>query len=1309
MNTTLSNDSKQFAEAQALANSIIEILENKEERILGIIKKRPSRQTQRGILSASQAYIRKFRQRHGTLKILGMNKSISLDSIYVPTRFLESSKTNKVNKCLSRAGQTRASYAKKERGLNADIETWEITAIELANRVQYLSIIGGPGAGKTTFLRKIGLAALKCKNETKFQSNCMPVWVDLKKFNEEKTDFKAYIAKELEYFDFPHSEQLTTNALKKGCLLILFDGLDEVSYNSRDDILDKIEEFVEHYEKNRYILSCRTAAYCCPSSRFRDIVLADNDRDQVRDFIRNWFSSDEKKGQELAEKCWKSLEKPDNFAVIELARTPLLLTFLCLVYNHSKTFSGNRSILYHEGLRILLQKWSEEKRIMKEGIYKGLHVELEEKLLAEIAYQAFISEKILFTKSDLVERIRSFLRRELNAPGNLNGENVLKAITIQQGILIEQSEEIYSFSHLTFQEFLTAKYIHENYSNQELSEIIRRHASNKDWREVFLLIAGLQQDENNSVNLLLCLNQVAQDHINTQRLTELWHWAEQVTNTSSNHKKPIQRRANALYRAFHYAAILAPNKEIRSEFDNIQTRLQAFTYNLGGSTDLAITTYLINALDDTVAQLNRLGRISDPVARNSIQNALKKAIELSQPLAKKLRQKSGQRSLHYLAHDANSPLDDDLERNEIFTGPDFLSLLENLRNLSGRMPDSNYEEFAHQNFLNDLKRVCLSILKVDEAWLMLSPSEISNCQNCLYITDLMLKCKKEVQQLSLELWESAENQILSLNVGNYRPALAIAKTFLDQIGAVSKQEENKWLLVKNIPEHFRLKSPFLVSVVSERLTEEDIKMLSLKSEEIRETDSDFAGVILYQEPPEIAARELLADLRLHNNFKVIPIAMAEIEKVLPIASKCVGLLAKYIERYIGNINFFDDRNAISDKLLFFGRMGLLEQLETDLKRNQSIGLFGLRKSGKTSILLQLTLSCQEQHPVIHIDLQTYSDTGYGVKLLNEILQTLYTFAKAKNPLSEKPPLLSEDRSQLKESCCRRFEQHFKQLAKNLEEGGYRLPILCFLDEMERIFPRRHKENYLEKVEEFNSIFGSLRALSQTESLISLLITDVRPNCSRLNQWDSDMPSNPLFQFLKEVFLTPFPDNETHSMISDIGGLMKWEYDAKTIQKIHSLSGGHPFLARKLASFLYKKLSIRDDLQIDGKIIFAYSQRYLDKALIDDDELRNYIKDGILGDLRLHNSGMKMYYTLQALNTLSTKSTNSSKNIRGWVNRKDMFFLLRTRLKFSEMQFVDAIDFLEKLGIVRHIERHENDYYRIHIALLKYWFSMLKKA
>ena len=1288
------------AEARALANLITDIADMGRRRFFGLFRKRLNSKTKEAILSASQSYVHRFKERHGRLKILGMSKPVSLDSVYVPVRLLEDSE---INKSMSIDDMEKACRARHERKLSTG-STRQKTAIDIANELQYLSIIGAPGAGKTTLLRKIGLESLKCKSETEFQYSCMPVWVDLKKVTEETISFQSYIANELESFDFPDAKRITENALRRGRLLILFDGLDEVSSSNRHQVLDKIETFVESYEKNRYVISCRAAAYRCPSPSFREVTLAGNSQEQIKSFIYNWFSSGEGENSDEAEKCWKLLRKSDNVAVRELAQTPLLLTFLCLVYSRSQTFSGNRSILYHQGLRILLKKWFDEKRISKKGIYEGLHVELEEKLLAEIAYKAFRDDKLLFSKNGLVKHIRGFLLKELNAPSNLSGETILDAIAIQQGILVEQSEGIYSFSHLTFQEFLAAKYIHENYSNQALSEMVRLYANDKRWEEVFLLVAGLKYDATNVINLLLYLNQVAQGFINTEKLSSLWMWATQVTADESISEKLIEKRANALYRAFHYSRILAQSSELKGELETVQAFLQPFIYNLRASRGLTLTTHLINAFHNAVVQVESTSKLSDAALRKSIEIELKKAVQLAKPLANKIRKRASVRSMRYLKnYDQQSSIDDDLKRKEIFASSDFLTLFEQLNRLSLNIPGTQYPSHIHKKFLDELKQACLGILKIDESWLTVSPSEAKACQDCLYVTLLLLRCRKEAKRISPELWASVEEQILSLSVGGYRPAMVIAQSFLDQVTAISKQEDDHTLLVTEIPDHFGLKPPFLVSVISSHPTKSDIEELFHRSTDIKLHNPDLVGVILYEELPGNSVRELIAELKAQENFSIVPLSLAEIEHALPSGDECKEVLFRHIRRYTDTTDFFKDKKPVRDKLLFFGRTELLDQLATDLKNNQSVGLFGLRKSGKSSVLHQLSSACQN-HAVIYTDLQKYSDIGYGAELLDDILQNLYLLAKNKNSLIEKPPTLSENDRSIKESS-REFYRHFKKLSKDLEGVGYEVPILCFLDNLDRIFPQSN-EKFEEKAEEFNFVFGALRALSQKEQLVSLLATAVRPQCNRMDKWNfSDTSKNPLHRFFKESFLKPFFIQETSLLIHGIGGLMKWKFDSQTIQAVHRLSGGHPFLVRKIAGFLAKKAETRSEPREKRRITFVFAQQHLRK-IFRDQSLKAYVQHGIIGELRTYHSKPKVHHVLNAL-SLMTAAANSTD---GWLRARVLLAFLSKKLNLSEIQCLDAVHILQNLGIVEQSEHPDGyDCYRIRILVLHQWFQMLKKS
>lgn len=499
--------------------------------------------TKKLIFAASKQYEKNYEERHGILKVLGMREPVKLESLYTAVQFLDDDAIQSFESIENLENLYRQANNRRFQPQNCGKQE----GIKVANDKQYLMVLGGPGAGKSTFVRKMGLEALQGKKGG-FKHDCIPVFIELKRFASSNINIETFITEEFRICGFPSPDKFTAKALEAGKLLILLDGLDEVPTRNLTEAISEIQNFVDKYDKNRFIASCRTAAYRSAFRRFSDVAMADFDNAQIQQFIDNWFHCEADKQAKTGEKCWELLQKPEHEAAKELAHTPLLLTFLCLVYDRSQSFPDNRSVLYRKALRILLEEWASEKRILREEIYQGLHTELEEILLSEIAYTGFESDRLFFSQRDIVQQIKTFLASNLNAPQHLDGESVLNAIAIQQGILVERAEDVFSFSHLTLQEYLTAQYIDDH---RQVDKLVTEHLIDKRWKEVFLLVAGLMRG--GADNLLLLMEKEAQKYINIPKLQALLNWAEQVTVGSTGDFKPVGKRAVAMTIANAYA------------------------------------------------------------------------------------------------------------------------------------------------------------------------------------------------------------------------------------------------------------------------------------------------------------------------------------------------------------------------------------------------------------------------------------------------------------------------------------------------------------------------------------------------------------------------------------------------------------------------------------------------------------------------------------------------------------------------------------------------------------------------------------
>jgi hypothetical protein len=233
----------------------------------------------------ARKYIENYTDRHGQLRVLGMGKPVSLESIYTQVNFdPEFIQTFQTIDTHEQAFRTR-DWSKKDCRLG----------MKVANDTAYMMVLGGPGMGKSTFLRKVGLEALK-QGRGEYQHTCIPVFLELRKYRWDKAigiNLQEKIAEEFRHCGLPEYQDCTERLLEQGKLLVLFDGLDEVPTELLGQMTEAIKNLVDRYSKNRFIASCRIAAYRSFQnfSRFTDVAIANFDELQIQCFIESWFNN----------------------------------------------------------------------------------------------------------------------------------------------------------------------------------------------------------------------------------------------------------------------------------------------------------------------------------------------------------------------------------------------------------------------------------------------------------------------------------------------------------------------------------------------------------------------------------------------------------------------------------------------------------------------------------------------------------------------------------------------------------------------------------------------------------------------------------------------------------------------------------------------------------------------------------------------------------------------------------------------------------------------------------------------------------
>lgn len=461
-----------------------------------------------------------------TIQVLDMTQPIGLNDIYVSVNILETivgRRQLEISDLLQ--GDEPERFNRWGLGRINEKRVPGLTAVEKYSK---LIVLGKPGAGKTTFLKYL---AIQC-SLGKFQVDKVPIFITLKDLAEVKTlpNFLIYITQIMQ--DCGVNKSQLFEILTHGKTMLLLDGLDEVRQEDIQRVFNQIHEFAARFASTQFVISCRLAGQEYNFEDFAEVEIADFDFQQISTFATKWFAAIAPvKGDRFIQKL------SENESIQELATNPLLLTLLCLMFQEIVDFPWNRLELYQEGLNLLLKKWDANKNVERYQIYKKLSIQQKQDLISQIAFITFERGEYFFTKQELQQYIFDYI---CNLPcashevEKLKSDSltVLKSIEVQHGLIVERARGIYSFSHLIFQEYFTARQIavcsHPQVLETALQKFVCRITEPR-WREVFLITVGMLRNADYLLELIK--QQVDQLVAQDRQLQTFLAWVNQKSRS----------------------------------------------------------------------------------------------------------------------------------------------------------------------------------------------------------------------------------------------------------------------------------------------------------------------------------------------------------------------------------------------------------------------------------------------------------------------------------------------------------------------------------------------------------------------------------------------------------------------------------------------------------------------------------------------------------------------------------------------------------------------------------------------------------
>jgi len=331
-----------------------------------------------------------------------------------------------------------------------------------------------------------------------------------------------YISQDLCAYNISN-EANVKQLLQQGRAILFLDGLDEVRENDLHRVLEDLRSFSEQFYTNRFVITSRLGSQEYIFEKFTEVEVANFQPLQISQFAQRWFLNNSRHIEIFLRKV------EDNRPIQELATNPLLLTLLCLVFDEFGDFPTNRSELYREGLDVLLKKWDAKRNIERHQIYKNLSMQRKEDLLAQVACTTFYQGDYFFRQVDLESYITEYIRNLPKANTDedalqLDSAAIIRAIESQHGLFVERAKGIYSFSHLTFHEYLAAREFVYNGSQDTLT-LLATKITDQRWHDILRLAVGMMRSADELLILMkeYCDRLLASD----PQLQSLLQWVNQ--------------------------------------------------------------------------------------------------------------------------------------------------------------------------------------------------------------------------------------------------------------------------------------------------------------------------------------------------------------------------------------------------------------------------------------------------------------------------------------------------------------------------------------------------------------------------------------------------------------------------------------------------------------------------------------------------------------------------------------------------------------------------------------------------------------
>jgi HEAT repeat protein len=370
-------------------------------------------------------------------------------------------------------------------------------------------ILGDPGAGKTTLLRYVAYTLAR-SNASDTQSDiikhipdlakALPVYIRISEYAQylqghPETQLDAFAPASCQTRQLPLTEALLNDAISRGSVIFLLDGLDEIiDTQQRREVAQRLEQFAWTHPQCRVLVTSRVVGYREAQLRgaFAQFTISPFDDREIASFAQRWYTA--LGTPDSAERLVQAIQASPS--IRRLASSPLLLTVIALVLWRGARLPDHRVTLYRLAAETLVDQWMNHRRVSPEGwdAPETMHL-----LLPTVAWHLHHTTSTGLIEQEALHRLLvdvlqqhdpGISERDAHARASQFRRNVseFSGIFLERG-LDHDGRSIYGFLHLTFEEYFAALCLADKWQ-REGKHVLKPLLHHPRWNEIILLTAG---------------------------------------------------------------------------------------------------------------------------------------------------------------------------------------------------------------------------------------------------------------------------------------------------------------------------------------------------------------------------------------------------------------------------------------------------------------------------------------------------------------------------------------------------------------------------------------------------------------------------------------------------------------------------------------------------------------------------------------------------------------------------------------------------------------------------------------------------